>query len=228
MHMVRLSESMRWLTLSLAGAVSVAGCAKTEKGPDTSRVAAARVAAPANTTADFGRLANMDSAGIEKIAESYTFRPKKSPVKGKRSVANHNNPGVALAGAPTLEIEAANPSTPPGGSTGVEILAKVTSSGKYPGLGIGKGTNYIVRDKNGSTDSKQWRVYVVSTKPFGVLRLTADYAEYSDGDPMEPRIVYSEFKKLPTRLTDDMIAYAFCFDDPSCQATGHCGYNNGT
>ena len=224
--MTRLPADTRWSVLPIMGIVMTLGCSRTEKaGRDTSAAMRTETtAARQNTTTGASSLA-LDTRGIAQLAAKYTFHNKSGPKQAKKSVMTQQNPGVKLNGKPTMDIAAA---TPTGSRMDPEILALVTSNKQYSGLGIEKGENYIVRDKHGSTNPADWRVYVVSMKPFGILRLTAHSEPFSDGDPMEPRIVYWEFDSSgAVHPLYDMVAYAFCFDDPSCQPIGHCGYNNG-
>jgi len=96
------------------------------------------------------------------------------------------------------------------------LIARITSRGDYPAMGVYKGTNFIWRSSWNNADSATWVTRVVSTSPGKAahdLHRDPRTIEYTHGDPSQPRLV---------KITVHSIAFAVCLDDPMC-GSGHCG-----
>ncbi|HET9013174.1 MAG TPA: hypothetical protein VFN38_15215 [Gemmatimonadaceae bacterium] len=97
------------------------------------------------------------------------------------------------------------------------LIARITSDGDYPAMGIYAGANFVWRNSWDSTAVATWVTRVVPTKPsMPAYVLTRDPGmhEFTSGDAHQPRLV---------RATIASVAFAACLDDPMCP-TGHCGY----
>lgn len=97
------------------------------------------------------------------------------------------------------------------------LIARITSDGDYPAMGIYTGANFVWRNSWDSTAVATWVTKIVPTKPFMPdYTLTRDPGmhQFTSGDPRQPRLV---------RITVASVAFAACLDDPMCP-TGHCSY----
>lgn len=225
--MVRLSDCVRLVVLSLTG-VAIVGCSKSEGTRGDSATAAIAETTPAgrSQTTSLRPLEVPDANFISSLASGYAFGPKRSPTSIALPPKSAKNKGVEKKNSPVdLNIQTAiltGPATEPA------IVALITSDKEYPGLGIEKDSNYIVRDKRGSSDALDWVTYMVSVRPFGMIRLDRGTDALLAANPHEPRIVSYEFQqKVGTSkpMTVDMVAFGLCIDDPKLCTTGHCGYN---
>jgi hypothetical protein len=211
------------VTLPLIAAIVVVGCSKPEQAKSDSL--ASTGTAPAGTTGTPRQAVALDSARIVQLASDYDFGPERDPDKATKDVRTSKNHGVRKANKPTkLKIQTATPKKP---LPDTLILALITSNGSYDDLGIGNGENYIVREKRGSDDPRDWSVYLISTKPFSITPLTPGTDALSMSSVEQPRIAEYEFDSSGgTGVTNlDSVAYAVCLEDNLCKPSGHCGYN---
>jgi hypothetical protein len=97
------------------------------------------------------------------------------------------------------------------------IIARITSQGAYPNMGIQRGYNYVWRSSWLDEDVSGWKTLIIPRDSATSRALVRDRRreEYTHGrSPNEPRLVI---------LQVHSVGLGLCLDDPMCP-TGHCGH----
>jgi hypothetical protein len=221
--MTRVFRHPRFVALFVAGLAGVAGCSPSQQSQQSQ--SDTRTAVRARTTASLRPRIAMDADRLARLATNYRFNQDRDPDPATMSVVTGKNPGVKRKDKPTLKIATAEPGQE---TTDGEFIARIRSDKRYDGLGIGKGESFIWRDRRGSTKPEDWEVFMISTDPFNVTRLARQKDQLSSGSAAVPRIASYEFlSPTASKLSPvEMVAYGLCIEDPACQPSDHCGYNN--
>ncbi len=150
---------------------------------------------------------------LQDASANYAYGPEREPVR----ITDPQHPGTTTpdGSVPHMTIATAQRRARAPVTTD-RILARITSAGDYPNMGIRTGANYIWRDSRDSLTAASWTSKVIPTAPgFAAHTLTRDARlhAYTTGDPTEPRLVW---------ITVHSMLIGVCLDDPKCG--GHCGY----